>query len=198
MGMGLIHLHRSSHINFTNRNICLWSVHKKKPVHTIYQAHGLALGPTPEQSSAETDPDQNPPCPPQPRYITALAAIPYSDLVVSGSWDGHVRVWKVSADKKKLERICAVGVLQVQETTATNEDEDEKNEVVRGVINGINIFERGEKGKEDLVICIGTGQEVKMGRWMKVKGRNGGMVLEIERKAVEGKAAESGDNGEAE
>lgn len=109
-------------------------------------------------------------------------------MVVSGSWDGHVRVWKVSADKKKLEQICAVGIPEGE--TAGGK------EVVRGVVNGISIFERGEKGKEGLVICAGTGKEVKMGRWMKVQGRNGGMVLEVERKVLEERSA--GNEEEAE
>ncbi|KAH0607577.1 uncharacterized protein H6S33_002611 [Morchella sextelata] len=168
-----------------NGNICLWSVHKKKPVHTIYYAHGLNPGPTPDQSSAETSPDQNPPCPPQPRYITALSAVPYSDLVASGSWDGHVRIWKVSADKKKLERVGAVGI-----------PDNSDKEIVRGVVNGLSIFERGEKGKEELVICAGTGQEVRLGRWMKLEGRNGGMVLEIQRKALEEKATAANEETE--
>lgn len=149
-------------------------MHKKKPVHTIYHAHGLAPPPTPAESSAETAPDQNPPCPAQPRYITALATVAYSDLVVSGSWDGHVRVWKVSADKKKLERVCAVGA-----TTDGGKD------VVRGVVNAIAVFERGEKGKEGLVICVATAREMRKGKWMKVSARNGGVVLEVDRAVLE-------------
>lgn len=93
---------------------------------------------------------------------------------MSGSWDGHVRVWKLSADKKKLERVCAVG--------ATVDDE---KEVVRGVVNAIAVFERGEKGQEGLVICVATAREMRRGKWMKVSARNGGMVLEVEKAVLE-------------
>lgn len=83
-------------------------------------------------------------------------------------------MWKVSADKKKLEQVCAVGV-----TTDGGKD------VVRGVVNAIAVFERGEKGKEGLVICVATAREMRRGKWMKVSARNGGMVLEVERVVLE-------------
>lgn len=31
-------------------------------------------------------------------------------MVLSGSWDGHVRAWKVSADKKRIEALGVVGL----------------------------------------------------------------------------------------
>lgn len=69
---------------------------------------------------------------------------------------------------------------------------------MRGVVNGISVFERGDKGKEGLVICAGTGKEMKTGKWMKVQGRNGGMVLEIERKVLEETSASNEEEEEAE
>ena len=93
-------------------------------------------------------------------------------MVLSGSWDGYIRVWKVSADKRKLEPAGVVGA-------------DTRERPVRGVVNGISIIERGEKGNERLVICVGTGRELRMGQWLKIEGRNGGYVLEVERKLPE-------------
>src|SRR5207248_5560336 len=55
------------------------------------------------------DPDPDVVPEPQPRWITALATIPYSDVVLSGSWDGCIRVWRVSEDKKRLENGGVVG-----------------------------------------------------------------------------------------
>lgn len=157
-----------------NGNICFWSVHKKKPIYTVHNSHGLAPPPPPHLSSAETKPSQIPPCPAQPRYVTALAAIPYSNLIFSGSWDSAIRVWKVSVDKKRLEPIGAIGV----------------EGAIRGVINGLAVIERGAKkigGNEDaeIVICVGTGKELRLGRWLEVEGRNGGYVVVIKKKKKE-------------
>ena len=149
------------------RNICLWSINKKKPIHTIPLSHGLAPPPPPEKSSAETKPAQEPPCPPQPRWVTALATIPYSNLIFSGSWDGVIRVWKVSKDTKKIEPMGVIG----------------NEESIRGIVNGIAVFERGEKADAEIVVCVGTGKELRLGRWLEIPGRNGGYVMEIKKKA---------------
>jgi len=100
-----------------------------------------------------------------------LAAVPYSDLILSGSWDSQIRAWKVSSDKRKLEPHGTLG--------------PSGKDAVRGVVNGISIVERGEKGKEALAVCVGTGKELRLGKWLKVDGRNGGYVIEVGRKEIE-------------
>ena len=92
-----------------NGSICLWNLHKKKPVFTIPVAHGLDPAPLATDSWAEADPAREAPCGPRPRWITALATVPHSDLVLSGSWDGYVRVWRVAADKRSLEPLGSLG-----------------------------------------------------------------------------------------
>ena len=104
--------------------------------------------------------------------------IPYSDVVVSGSWDGWVRAWRVSDDKKKLE---AVGVLGGE---------------VKGLINDISMFERGERAKDGLSVVVAVGKEHRFGRWKTVQGRNGLVVLEVSRVVKEkenGVVDEDGD-----
>lgn len=104
-----------------NGSICLWNVARKKPVFTIPIAHGLDIHHVKEKGRKTVfDPEsiaapslrsmlgEEAPPPPQPRWITALAAVPYSDLVISGSWDGCLRVWRVSEDKKSLEALGAL------------------------------------------------------------------------------------------
>ncbi|KAG0130719.1 WD40-repeat-containing domain protein [Tuber indicum] len=150
-----------------NGDISLWSIFKKKPVHTIQLAHGLQQTLLPANHTAESNPTDPPP-EPCPCYVTALAAVPYSDLVLSGSWDNQIRAWKVSSDKRKLEPLGALGPLG--------------KDAVRGVVNGISIVERGEGGKEVLAVCVGTGKELRLGNWLKVDGRNGGYVIEVGRK----------------
>ena len=143
-----------------NGSLSLWTTQRKKPLSSISLAHGLENPIAPEDFSAETNSQQSTVPQPQPRWITALAAVPYSDLVVSGSWDGYLRIWKVSEDKKKLE---ATGVLPTPSS----------------VVNDLSIFERGERGMDGLCIVAALGKETRLGRWIKVKGRNGAAVYEI-------------------
>ncbi len=106
-----------------NGSLSLWSVHKKKAVCTVALAHGCdPPPPAPEEAGA---PEQvvfdgrTLKRPAEPRWITALATVPYSDLVLSGSWDGRVRAWRVSADRRKLE---PAGVLGREHPEAGSED----------------------------------------------------------------------------
>lgn len=154
-----------------NGSISLWTLHKKKPVFTVPAAHGIEEPMLPEEASAEEIPDARVP-EPQPRWITALATVPYSDLVVSGSWDGEVRVWKISEDKKRLEAVGVVGGFR----------EDEAG-TLKGVVNDLSVFERGGRGEETLCIVAAVGNEHRLGRWKTVKGRNGAMVFEIPRRS---------------
>ena len=151
-----------------NGSLSLWTIHKKKPVFTVSVAHGIDSPVAPEAASAEKAPDPSVPAEPQPRWITALATVPYSDLVLSGSWDGSLRVWKVGADKRRIE---AVGVLG----SAGDVEEDR----VRGVINDIGVFERGPRGKDGVCVVAGLGTEHRFGKWARFKGKNGAVVFEV-------------------
>lgn len=177
-----------------NGSLSLWIIHKKKPVFTVPIAHGLDPALKPDEASAEKDPDPKVPSPPQPRWITALATIPYSDLIISGSWDGWIRVWKVSEDKRRIETVREVGKLNKRDKTedvlmangdATTEPEpveavgEEEEQLIKGVINDISVFERGDRGKDGLCIIAAVGREHRLGRWKKMKGKNGAVVLEV-------------------
>ena len=60
---------------------------------------------------------------------------------------------------------------------------------VKGVVNDLALFERGEKGKDGLCVVAAVGKEHRLGRWKKISGgRNGAVVFEIPR----GKAAING------
>lgn len=104
-----------------HRSISLWSTQKKKPIFTHRLAHGLHQ----VQSSTEGLLES-------PRWITALAALAYSDLFVSGpltsplntdlllrslwfllfsgSWDGQIRLWKLDP---KLRSFTALGSVPI-------------------------------------------------------------------------------------
>jgi ribosomal RNA-processing protein 9 len=137
--------------------ISLWSIHKKKPLHSIAVAHGLD-----DRVDTASEEDRKPRfAGGSPRWITALATLKGTDVVVSGSWDGFVRMWKVSEDKRKLEPIGIVGnVADDDENLAStngrrNDNEEgrmetvtadagtkEPKHLVRGVVNDLAIFER--------------------------------------------------------
>jgi ribosomal RNA-processing protein 9 len=188
-----------------NGSLALWVIHKKKPIFTFPLAHGMEPALQPDEASAETNPDLAIVPAPQPRWITALATIPYSDVILSGSWDGQLRAWKVSDDRKKIESLGVVGSakfphgLPASDTLKVVEGEDadsgigmgeispafisreQPEAVAKGVINDISVFERGERGKEGTCIVVALGEEHRLGRWSKVHGKNGAMVFEVPR-----------------
>ena len=169
-----------------NGCLSLWVIHKKKPVFTLPLAHGMEPPLPPDEASAETDPERRVVPMPQPRWITALTAIPYSDVILSGSWDGQVRAWRVSDDKKKIETMGVLGS-STSEPPSTNgvllnhsiHTSDEAHFTVRGVVNDISVFERGERGKDGACVVVALGKEHRMGRWKKVQGKNGAVVFEV-------------------
>ncbi|RVX73991.1 hypothetical protein B0A52_02881 [Exophiala mesophila] len=151
--------------------ISLWSVHKKKSLFTIQTAHGVDEPIPLEDVTAEIDPaalerlkrsDKRRPI---PRAITALTALPGTDIILSGSWDGWIRIWKLSDDKRSLISLGVVGGSESHPTTqsdvVTGNVENETNGVAngdesslerpakaeargpaRGFVNSIAVFER--------------------------------------------------------
>ena len=203
-----------------NGSLSLWTLHKKKPIFTVPLAHGLDPPLRPDEASADKNPDPVVPSPPQPRWITALATIPYSDVILSGSWDGHVRAWKVSEDKRRIEALGAVGVppnptpvangVNGHDTNGhhdasstgppiqTAEEESAEKQVVRGVVNDLSVFERGERGKDGICIVAAVGTEHRLGRWKKMKGRNGVVVFEVGRAPPAASVVVEGNGKDAE
>ena len=57
---------------------------------------------------------------------------------------------------------------------------------IRGIVNDIAVFERGERGADGLSVICAVGKEHRLGRWHRGAGagagaRNGGVVFEIPR-----------------
>lgn len=201
-----------------NGSLLLFTLHKKKPIFTVPLAHGLDPPLRPDEASADHNPDPVVPSPPQPRWITALATIPYSDVILSGSWDGHVRAWKVSDDKRRIEPLGSVGVPREPAPVAngidghhTRDNHEARNRppiqaaedgsagqpVVRGVINDLSVFERGERGKDGICIIAAVGTEHRLGRWKKMKGKNGAVVFEVGRLPPAAIKEDEGDGKDA-
>jgi ribosomal RNA-processing protein 9 len=183
--------------------LSLWTMHKKKPIFTLPLAHGLDPPLEPEDVSAETHPDSSVVPEPQPRWITALTTIPYSDVILSGSWDGQVRAWRLSDDKKKIESLGVIGSSNTPaplvngHVNGINGSTEEHHPVIRGVINDLAVFERGDRGKDGLCVIAAVGKEHRLGRWQKVQGKNGAVVFEVsraEKEKANGLAAGEEDN----
>jgi ribosomal RNA-processing protein 9 len=143
-------------------SISLWSIHKKKPLYTVRQAHGLdpvppldVLSPELDEKTAAHNARH---MRPTPRWITALTTLPGTDVVLSGSWDGWIRAWRISDDKKSIIPLGPIGAGRLGDVTpdtpsqqlnqtlaldATPELEQKEPEpLIKGVINDIAVFER--------------------------------------------------------
>lgn len=179
-----------------NGSLSLWVVHKKKPLFVNPLCHGrdpvLAL----DEVSAEKKPQEEVRPQPTPRWITALATIPYSDVILTGSWDGQIRAWRVSDDRKRIERVGTLGKDGIVAPDA-EEGEIPADAPAKGVINDISVFERGDRGKDGVCVVVAVGKEHRMGRWMSAKGKNGGLVFEIPRVVKSNGVAPEESNGVA-
>ncbi|KAK3403111.1 WD40-repeat-containing domain protein [Sordaria brevicollis] len=198
--------------------LALWGINRKKALFQQPCAHGIDPPLKPTEVSADAEPDESVVPTPQPRAITALRTIPYSDVILSGSWDGFVRVWRLSEDKKKILPVGVLGssnaLQQLDQAEAQKQKEEakkaakaEKKEsssgeeqaddeasvdgsqdkkkkqesgLIRGIINDIAIFERGDRGRDGICIVVATGKEMRLGRWKYMKeGRNGATIFEV-------------------
>ncbi|KAI9480952.1 MAG: WD40-repeat-containing domain protein [Benjaminiella poitrasii] len=134
--------------------ISLWDINRKKPVFSQSIAHGLNTYVSESEGDIKT-----------PYWITALASLRYSDLFVSGSWDGYVRVWKLAADNKSFSQVGQIPV--------------------DGVVNSIQV--KTLFPSKRTLIVLGVGQELKLGRWLRLKKgvKNCTKVIELETKPNE-------------
>lgn len=137
-----------------NGSLALWLLAKKKPLCVVRCAHGVVPRKPSASYLAETDAGvrdaQQPPELPFP--VTAVAALPYSDVFVLGLRDGVVRVWQILENLRLFE---PVGEL----------------EGANGYVTGLAVV---ESKKREVVVVGGVGKEPRLGRWEKgAGGRNG-------------------------
>lgn len=109
-------------------NLGLWMAEKKRAITSIEQAHGAVgnIG----------------------RGISAMGSVRGSDLAITGSYDGYLRLWKVmmgqTLDSRGIEPIDDIPL--------------------NGYINGIAI------GPKARFCVVAVGQEPKLGRWNRISG----------------------------
>lgn len=181
-----------------NGSLSLWNVNKKKAVHTLPLAHGLDPPLPIDQASAELEPDESLDergrGGKQPRWITALEAIPFSDVLVTGSWDGYVRAWKISNDKRRIEPLGALGTiaesvesLLEQEGLTSNSLSKSALEAIQidtvrpgrlaGIVNDLSIV---DKSKGTVLVAAAVGKEHRLGRWKEdMDGKNYVVLYEV-------------------
>ncbi|KAJ2557293.1 pre-rRNA processing protein [Coemansia sp. RSA 1933] len=144
--------------------LSLWSSHKKKPTFIRHAAHGIhPANNTTNHADADTDTDIDAPDstssadPVRPRWITALASVPFTDLFFSASSDGVIRMWQLRPGK-------AVGFDLINVIP------------VAGYVNGLSVCELPPADAllpyRDIVLAAAVGQEPRLGRWDKVKARS--------------------------
>ncbi|CAE7178472.1 hypothetical protein P3342_002112 [Pyrenophora teres f. teres] len=159
--------------------LSLWSVNRKKPLFTYPLTHGRDPPLSPEQMSANHDAAISvKPGPRLPRYVTALATVPFADLILTASWDGWIRAWKITADRKSIEPVGKIGHVPLDEDDSEAEDAI----LIRGIVNGLAIQERGDRGKDGLCVVAAVGKEPRLARWMSGKVKNGIYVFEVPKK----------------
>uniref|UniRef100_A0A915N0V5 Uncharacterized protein n=1 Tax=Meloidogyne javanica TaxID=6303 RepID=A0A915N0V5_MELJA len=161
-------------------SLYIWSMSRKKPVFVKRKAHGFHSMPQIQNSSNnEIDVDlmkdlntrKANKSVGEPRWICSVAALPYTDLVASGSSDGFLRLWRVGQDWKSLDQIAQFNM--------------------PGFINDIRFSYNG-----CYIVCA-VGQEHKRGRWWTLKeAKNRIMVIYLQ-KDFEMREMGGGDGGES-
>lgn len=96
----------SGYLQINSRAISLWNTQRKKPIFTRLNAHGAGskFRINGEVSQSEQTEEG---C----SWITALAAVPYTDLFASGSADGFIKLWKLSDSKKSFVLLNSVSIV---------------------------------------------------------------------------------------
>lgn len=184
-----------------NGALNLWSVHKKKPLFTVPLAHGRDPPIPPEEMST----DGNVTAPRLPRYITAVATVPYADLILTASWDGVVRAWRLGDEKRSIEALGEVGRIHAEKEdgmvngvgVGADKASDRRAGPVPGIVNGLSVCERGNRGKDGICIVAAVAETPRLGRWVRKNVHNGIVVLEVPRKVMNG-VEESEDEDEDE
>jgi len=171
-----------------NGALSLWSVNRKKPLFVHPLTHGRDPPLPPDEMSANHDAaTSGKPGPRLPRYVTALATVPFADLILTASWDGWIRAWKVGDNKRSIEPVGKIGRVPVEDHAGEGLINGDSNDaiLIRGIVNGLSVEERGDRGKDGLCVVAAVGREPRLARWMSGKVKNGIYVFEVSRKRLE-------------
>lgn len=178
-----------------NGNVSLWTTQKKKPIYVAYKAHGNVPSLTLEQYTGDADyindvnslieegdagqQNINKYIPPQqPYWITAVCAIPYSNLFITGSWNGVLKVWQVEENLKKFTLlyelkgakgfVTAIKAFEVEKYSSGSVPQvNGSAKIVKaGKDTNSKAGKAGESGKVIGVFAT-VAKEHRLGRWAK-------------------------------
>ncbi|XP_004715312.2 U3 small nucleolar RNA-interacting protein 2 [Echinops telfairi] len=121
-------------------SVAVWGLSKKRPLALQREAHGLRGEPGLEQ----------------PFWVSAVAALPNTDLVATGSHSSCVRLWQCGEGFRRLAPLCDIPLV--------------------GFINSLKFSSTGD------FLVAGVGQEHRLGRWWRVKeARNSVCIIPLRR-----------------
>jgi ribosomal RNA-processing protein 9 len=123
-------------------------------------------------------------------WITAIAVMPNSDVVATGSGDGFVRFWRLAQRSKGGDKGGGGGGGAPKPVSAAQAHFVGLQHVaavpLRGIINGLCFSGDGR------FLAAAVGSEHRLGRWWRYRGpgvRNGPALIRMPAIAVGGKAA---------
>jgi ribosomal RNA-processing protein 9 len=105
-----------------------------------------------------------------------------------GSWDGHIRLWKVDPKSKSFSAVGnfpAPGVINsLQFVSPRKGSLDEASWARLETPADVSPTLKGLQSKKlgPILLVAGMGQETRLGRWVNVKGdgvRNGALVMAL-------------------
>jgi len=168
---------RLSSVGVTAGQYACGLLREKKAVFTHAVAHGFNETVSETEGLIRT-----------PRWITALGALRYSDLFASGSWDGHIRLWKVDPRMKSFSAVGSFPVpgvinsLQFVSPRKGSLDEASWAQLGSRTAASTTLNVPPSKKSGPVLLVAGIGQEMRLGRWVTVKGdgaRNGALVFAL-------------------
>jgi ribosomal RNA-processing protein 9 len=105
-----------------------------------------------------------------------------------GSWDGHIRLWKVDLKAKSFSAVGSfptLGVINSLQFVLPRKgslEEASWAQLVTGADASPTLRRPPSKKSGPTLLVVGIGQETRLGRWVTVKGngaRNGTLVMAL-------------------
>lgn len=141
-----------------HRTISLWTTTKKKAIFNYPLAHGV------QEYHSETEGVVH-----NPRWIVSLASLPYSDLFASGSWDGQVRLWKISTDIRSFSPLASIDAVGIVNSLQLRQVPPHQPSSSTTTTAGQQKKSVAKKEDSPVMLTAALAQEHKYGRWQRVE-----------------------------
>lgn len=143
-----------------DNSLAIWSTMKKRPLTMVRSAHGEDVCQQTEvEHGLPTESSEAKEAKSHDNWITAVASLPHTDLVASGSRDGCIRLWKLADNYKGLTPLFTIPM--------------------PGFVNSLKFSTDGS------TLAVGVGQEHRLGRWWRIKeAKNAVHIIPLPRMAA--------------